>query len=195
MPGETASSRPAPSGGEAPGAAKPDFPADPGKVTGAGNGARSGLLLSLLLFVLAFGADRLQKYLQIAVFGWQGGEFVPVTPFFNYMLVWNTGVSYSLFPSLPVVVLGGMMAVAIVALGIWWMRAKTLLIRAGLALCIGGALSNAVDRWAYGAVADFFHFHWQQYSFYVFNLADTAITFGVALLILDFLGVGRRRTA
>ncbi len=151
--------------------------------------------LSLGLFLLAFGADRIQKYIQIAVFGWQGGEFVSVTPFFNYMLVWNTGVSYNLFAAVPVVVLGLLMVVAIVALGVWWVRAKAPLIRAGLALCIGGALSNAVDRWLYGAVADFFHFHWQQYSFYVFNLADTAITFGVILLILDFIGVGPRKPA
>lgn len=60
-------------------------------------------------------------------------------------------------------------------------------------LCIGGALSNAVDRVAYGAVADFFHFHWQEWSFYIFNLADVAITFGVLLLILDLFGFGHRQ--
>ena len=177
--------------GEGPGAAAPSA----APVHRGINAPGSGLILSLVLFVLAFGADRLHKYVQITILGWQGGEFVPVTPFFNYMLVWNTGVSYSLFASLPVAVLGGLMAVAIVALSVWWLRANAVLIRAGLALCIGGALSNALDRWVYGAVADFFHFHFEQYSFYVFNLADTAITFGVILLILDFLGVGRSKPA
>ena len=60
-------------------------------------------------------------------------------------------------------------------------------------LAIGGAVSNALDRLLYGAVAGFFHFPWQGWSFYIFNLADMAITAGVALLILDFLGFGRPR--
>jgi signal peptidase II len=148
-----------------------------------------------VLFVLAFGADRLHKFLQISVFHWQGGEFVSLTSFFDYVLVWNTGISYGLFTSLPVAVLGFLMLVAIVALAAWWWQARQPLVRAGLALAIGGAASNALDRWIYGAVADFFHFHYGPYSFYIFNLADTAITFGVILLILDFLGVARRRNS
>jgi signal peptidase II len=149
---------------------------------------------SLLLFVLAFGIDRLHKFLQIVVFGWQGNEFVSIAPFFDYVLVWNKGISYGLLTSVPVAVLGALMAVAIVALGVWWWRANSAIVRAGLAVCIGGALSNATDRWVYGGVADFFYFHWQQYSFYIFNLADAAITIGVGLLVLDFLGVGRAKT-
>ena len=60
-------------------------------------------------------------------------------------------------------------------------------------LAVGGAVSNALDRLLYGAVADFFHFHWQDLSFYIFNIADVAITCGVLLLLLDFLGIGRPR--
>lgn len=158
-----------------------------------GRGAGIALWPSVLLFLLAFGADRLHKFLQISVFGWRGGEFVSVNPYFDYVLVWNTGISYSLFNNLPVSVLGIGMLVAIVALSVWWWRSTDPLVRAGLALCIGGALSNALDRWLYGAVADFFHAHYGPYSFYIFNIADTAITFGVILLVLDFLGLGRRR--
>ena len=160
---------------------------------GRGASRNAQLWLSLALFVLGFGADRLHKFIQLAMLGWQGGEYVPVTSFFDYVLVWNTGISYSLFNGLPVWVLGIGMIVAIAALAVWWWKSAALLIRAGLALCIGGAASNALDRWVYGGVADFFHFHYGQYSFYIFNLADTAITFGVILLILDFLGVGHRR--
>jgi signal peptidase II len=76
---------------------------------------------------------------------------------------------------------------------VWWFRATSPLVRAGLALAIGGALSNALDRWLYGAVADFFHFHWEDHSFYIFNLADTAITLGVVLLVADLLGLGQKR--
>jgi signal peptidase II len=85
------------------------------------------------------------------------------------------------------------MLAAIVALGVWWWNARQPLVRAGLALALGGAASNALDRVLYGAVADFFHFHYGPHSFYIFNVADSAITLGVILLILDFLPLGRRR--
>ena len=87
------------------------------------------------------------------------------------------------------------MLFAVVLLLVWWWRTGAGLVRAGLALCIGGALSNGIDRLIYGAVADFFHFHWQEWSFYIFNIADVMITIGVGLLILDVLGVGRKKPA
>lgn len=171
--------------------------------------------MSLMAAVFAFGIDRAHKAFQVSAdciaFGaapcveiftsyvpfsmtnWRGGEVVRVTDFFDYVLVWNTGISYGLFASLPVWGLGAIMAIAILALAIWWVRADSMLIRMGLALAIGGALSNGLDRIIYGAVADFFHFHWGNASFYIFNLADVAITFGVILLILDLFGVGRPR--
>jgi signal peptidase II len=164
-----------------------------GRIKGGGWPGAQALWLSLALFLLAFGADRIHKYVQLVLLGWQGGEYVPVTDYFDYVLVWNTGISYGLFATLPVALLGVLMALAIVALAVWWWRATSELLRAGLALCIGGALSNALDRWIYGGVADFFHFHYEAHSFYIFNLADAAITVGVGLLILDFLGLGRQR--
>ena len=151
-------------------------------------------LPSLLLGVLAFALDRGHKFAQVDLAGCQGGEIVPVTPFFDYVLVWNTGVSYGLFGDLPVWALSLVAAVAIVALGTWWWRTQDTLVRFGLMLVIGGALSNALDRLLYGAVADFFHFHWQAWSFYIFNIADAAITLGVLLLILDVVGIGRKKS-
>lgn len=153
------------------------------------------ILPSLALLLLAFGLDRAHKYFQIEIQGWRGGEMVRVTDFFDYVLVWNTGVSYGLLGGVPLWILGLVIAAATTLLAVWWWRSTQKLVRAGLALCIGGALSNALDRIFYGAVADFFHFHWQQYSFYIFNLADVAITLGVLLLVLDLLGIGRGRQA
>jgi signal peptidase II len=177
---------------------------------------RNGLAVSLSLLVLAFGLDRVHKAFHVAAdciapgaakcveflgtyspLGWQdwrGGEIVPVTDFFDYVLVWNTGISYGLLGSLPVWAIGLLMAVALVALCIWWWQSRSTLVRAGLALCIGGALSNGLDRLLYGAVADFFHFYWGEWSFYIFNIADAMISAGVVLLILDALGIGRART-
>jgi len=149
-------------------------------------------LPSLLVGLAAFALDRGHKFVQVDMLHWRGGEIVPVTPFFDYVLVWNTGVSYGLLGDLPVWALGLVAAIAIVALGLWWWRTPDRLTRFGLMLVIGGALSNALDRLLYGAVADFFHFHWQDWSFYIFNLADTAITAGGLLLILDVLQSGRK---
>jgi signal peptidase II len=177
--------------------------------------ANPSVFISLTMAILAFGIDRAHKafqvsadciaigaapcvevftsYVPFAMTDWRGGEVLRVTDFFDYVLVWNTGISYGLFDSLPVWSLGVVMAVAILALAIWWIRADSALIRMGLALAIGGALSNGLDRLLYGAVADFFHLHWGTWSFYIFNLADVAITLGVILLLADLIGIGRPR--
>ena len=156
---------------------------------------RPYLISSAFAGLLAFALDRGHKYFQVDVLGWRSGEVVRVTDFFDYVLVWNPGVSYGLLNDLPVWVLGAIAVVAIAALGLWWSRAADPLVRFGLMLAIGGAVSNALDRVLYGAVADFFHFHWQDWSFYIFNIADTAITLGVLLLLLDFVGIGRKKRA
>lgn len=174
------------------------------------------VIASLMAAIIAFGIDRAQKafhiagecyalaeaacvgvpymYQPLSLTGWRGGEVLTVTPFFDYVLVWNTGISYGLLDGQPVWALGLVMLVAIAALSVWWWRASDMLVRLGLALCVGGALSNALDRLIYGAVADFFHFHWAGWSFYIFNLADMAITLGVILLFIDLLGITRRPT-
>jgi signal peptidase II len=170
---------------------------------------------SLVLAVLVFGLDRAHKhfhvaaecarlfeavcvggeiaYVPLSLTGWRGGEILSPLPFFDYVLVWNTGISYGLLAGMPTWVLGVVMVAAMALLAAWWWRADRPLIRIGLAVALGGALSNAVDRLIWGAVADFFHFHWAGFSFYIFNLADAAITLGVLLLILDLIGIGRSK--
>jgi signal peptidase II len=153
------------------------------------------ILLSLLLGVAAFGADRLHKYVQLTVIGSPEGQFAPVLPFLDVGFVYNRGVSFGLLGSLPFPVVIAVVSVALIALLIWWARSTSVLVRIALAICIGGAVSNAVDRWLYGAVADFFWLHWGDMSFFVFNVADTAITVGVCLLLLDLTGIARKRAA
>ena len=156
---------------------------------------RTSLLLSLILGLAAFGADRLHKYIQMNLMGWPEGRFVPVLPFLDVGFVYNRGVSFGLLSSLPFVVVIGVVTLALVILAVWWARANSTLVRVGLAICIGGAVSNALDRWLFGAVADFFWLHWGETSFFVFNVADAAITLGVCLLLLDLSGIGRRKAA
>jgi signal peptidase II len=156
---------------------------------------RAGLRLSLILGLVAFVLDRLHKYIQVDAMDWPPGYFHPVTPFLDIGLVFNTGISYGLLDSLPLWAIALVVGAAMIALAVWWVRANAALIRAGLALCLGGALSNALDRAIYGAVADFFHFHLGIGGIFdfVFNIADAAISLGVLLLLLDFLGIGRAR--
>ena len=121
-----------------------------------------------------------------------------LTPFLDLVLIWNRGISYGLFQQdgpLGQWALLALTAVAVVLLWIWLARSTSRLTALSLGLIIGGAVGNAIDRVAYGAVADFVLLHLTTASFsfkwYVFNLADAAIVAGVAGLLYDSLA-GRR---
>lgn len=115
-------------------------------------------------------------------------------PYAEFVVVWNRGVSYGLFQQEGgfgrwLLVTVSLAAAAGLA---WWMlRARTGLLALALGLVAGGALGNAVDRVAYGAVFDFVHLHAGAWSWYVFNLADAAIVAGVVGLVLDALRPAR----
>ncbi len=156
---------------------------------------RTGLILSLALGLAAFAADRLHKFLQVELLHWPEGHFLPVLPFLDIGFIYNRGVSFGLLGTLPFWVVGIVVAFALTALIIWWVRSPSPLVRSGLAICIGGAVSNALDRLIYPGVADFFWLHFADFSLFVFNVADAAITLGVCLLLLDLMGIGRRRAA
>jgi signal peptidase II len=121
-----------------------------------------------------------------------------VGPFFDFVLTRNTGISYGLFQTqgpLGAWLLLGFKALAVLLLWLWLSRAQNRLTGLALGLIIGGAVGNAIDRLAYGWVADFVFFHvsganWR-FRWYVFNLADVAIVAGVAGLLYESL-VGER---
>jgi signal peptidase II len=115
-------------------------------------------------------------------------------PFIDLVLVWNTGISYGLFPQVGLLgqwALLGVKAVAVALLWVWLAHATSRLTALALGLIVGGAIGNAIDRVAYGAVADFVLFHidtpgWT-FRWYVFNLADVGIVAGVIGLLYDSL--------
>ena len=119
-------------------------------------------------------------------------------PFFDFVLTRNTGISYGLFQTQGPVgqsVLLGFKALAVVLLWLWLARSKDRMTALSLGLIIGGAVGNAIDRLAYGWVADFVFFHvstpnWR-FNWYVFNLADVAIVAGVIGLLYESLIVDR----
>ncbi len=121
-----------------------------------------------------------------------GIDFEPVrlTGFFSIVMVWNRGISFGLFGSgeeLTRWLLTGF-ALVIAAGLIFWMHMQTKKLPViALGMVVGGAVGNAIDRIVYGAVADFFDVHVAGYSWPAFNVADSAITVGVLLLVADAL--------
>ena len=138
------------------------------------------------------------------LFGYDLGakDRVALLPFLDLTLTWNTGISYGWFQQDGPFGQGALLAlkaIAVTLLWIWLARATTALSAISLGLIIGGAIGNAIDRLAYGAVADFvllhvttatWSFHW-----YVFNLADVAIVAGVAGLLYESLRAERAAKA
>jgi signal peptidase II len=119
-----------------------------------------------------------------------------LAPVLDLMVVWNRGISYGLFQQYSEVGRWGLVALSIVAafgLSLWMARTASRFLAAALALVAGGAVGNAIDRIAHGAVFDFVHLHLGSWSWYVFNVADAAIVAGVAGLLYDGFVLERRR--
>lgn len=125
-------------------------------------------------------------------------ESITIVPgFFDLTHVRNTGAAFGMldnadFPYKPAL----MVVVALVALGAVASYALTLpatqrIARLGLALILGGAIGNLIDRATMGYVVDFVDVYFRGVHFWAFNVADSAITVGVVLMLLDVIGVGR----
>ncbi|MGC3874153.1 signal peptidase II [Halomonas sp. GXIMD04776] len=148
------------------------------------------LWLSALIVILDLGSKALASSM---LYYAQPVELLPV---FNLTLLHNPGAAFSFLAAhdgwqrwlFAVIAIG-----AVIGLTIWMARLKAheTLTAASLALVIGGALGNLYDRLVHGYVVDFLSFHWQNYYFPAFNLADTAITLGAIGLILQALREAR----
>ena len=154
---------------------------------------RPGVIAALAVLAL----DQASKLWLLFVFDLAHRGAVKVTPFLDLVLAWNVGISFGWFQNdsqIAQIILMLIKAVAVIVLAIWMARSRTLIATVALGLIIGGAIGNAIDRFAYGAVVDFALFHVQiggkTFNWYVFNFADVAIVAGVAALLYDsFLGV------
>jgi signal peptidase II len=159
-------------------------------------------LLGLAVAAATALADQGSKFWLLYSFDLPDRFRVAVTPFVDFVLTWNTGISYGLFPQNGLVGAWALLAfkiVAVVLLWIWLARASSRLTAISLGLIVGGAVGNAIDRLHWPGVMDFvlFHFETESFSFrwYVFNLADLAIVAGVAGLLYDSLREGRAAKA
>jgi signal peptidase II len=152
--------------------------------------------LGLVAATAVLALDQATKLWLLYVFDIGHRGAVRVTPFFDLVLAWNVGISFGWFQNdgaLAQIALTAIKAIAVIVLAIWMARSTTRTATVGLGMIIGGAIGNAIDRFAYGAVVDFALFHVQigenTFNWYVFNLADAAIVAGVAALLYDsFLG-------
>ncbi len=149
--------------------------------------------LWIAVVVLVF--DQLTKFI-VADYLMQHGE-IYLTPFLNLVLVHNTGAAFGFLSSA-----GGWQNVffivaAVAASGfilwmIWRLSAEDKLLATGLMLVLGGALGNLIDRLIHGYVVDFIDFYYRTWHWPAFNVADSAITIGAVMLVVDALGAGSR---
>ena len=161
---------------------------------GFGGGVRSTCFyysLSALLVVLDQWTKQLaERYLVY-------GQSEPVLPFFDLQLVYNYGAAFSFLGEQGgwqrwLFTLIALLVSVVIAVWLWRLGSRQRLLALGLALILGGALGNLYDRVTLGYVIDFIAVYYQQYHWPNFNIADSAISCGAALLIIDMLVQGRK---
>lgn len=148
------------------------------------------LWLSVVAIVLDQASKLLIDYSMVLY------QSIAITPFFNLTYVHNTGAAFSFlseaggwqrwfFAGLAIVISG--------ILAVWLLKLKPheKLLAVALSLVLGGAIGNLIDRVAYGYVIDFLDFYYNDWHFAAFNIADSAISLGVGLMLLESFGFGQ----
>jgi len=168
----------------------------------SGAGSRFGVpVVGAATALVALGLDRLTKYVMVELVMRPEGitetpfftaKVIQVLPIFDLRLAWNQGISFSMFNSGAAWTVNSLIVVQVaITLGLAWymtrLSGRWMQVAAGL--IVGGALGNIIDRATVGAVADFLDFHVGEWHFPTFNLADTCISIGVFLWLLDAIGV------
>ena len=148
-----------------------------------------GMLQWLGLAVLIVIADQFTKVLILGYY--QLGDSTHIASFFNLVRVHNSGAAFSFLAGASgwqrwFFTVIGLLAAALI---LWMLKshAGQKLFAFALACILGGAVGNVIDRVLHGYVVDFLDFHWRNWHFPAFNIADSAITIGAACLILDEL--------
>lgn len=145
---------------------------------------RQGLWVAAITFII----DQASKIWVVDGINLESKGNIDVLPFFSLTWVLNRGVSMGMFQASSDVMRWGLVGVTglIAIMVVYWLRSVTNRIGMfALAFVLGGALGNILDRARFGGVVDFLRFHAFDYSFYVFNVADSAITIGVGLLLIE----------
>ena len=146
------------------------------------------LVLSLLAVVL----DQVSKW--VVDSSMQLYQSIPLVPYFNLTYVRNTGAAFSFLSEAggwQRWFFAGLAIVISIVIAVWLARLKQheTLLAVALSLVLGGAIGNLIDRLAYGYVIDFLDVYYQNWHWPAFNIADSAITLGVVLMLLESFGV------
>lgn len=150
------------------------------------------LWLSLLTLILDQGSKlAIDKSMQLY-------QSIPVIPYFNLTYVHNTGAAFSFLSEAggwQRWFFAGLALVISVVIAIWLVRLKRheTLLAVALALVLGGAVGNLIDRLVYGYVIDFLDVYYQDWHWPAFNIADSAITLGVILMLVESFGLGNAK--
>jgi signal peptidase II len=165
-----------------------------GSVLQVQRGAAGWLALSVLIVI----ADQISKAYIVHHFA--EFEFISLLPVLDITRMHNVGAAFSFLASASgwqrwlFIGLAVAVSLGIIAWLLRLQRSAHRLLACGLALVLGGAVGNVIDRIRLGHVVDFIHFHWDRAYFPAFNVADSAITVGAACLLLDALFEGRRKS-
>ena len=152
-----------------------------------GNEKLNKLLIGFIILVVCFALDRFSKIYILNILNNEGQVDFYINQFLNIYLVWNTGIGFGLFSSENQILYNLFTAIiVIINLIIFYLSYVETKIKSFLLMIIlGGSLGNLFDRLYYNAVPDFIDLNYAGYHWFVFNVADIFITFGILCLILN----------
>jgi len=136
-----------------------------------------------------FSLDRISKIYVINFFLDQNIQSYYFNDFLNFVLIWNTGIAFGIFESENILYhsISILIFIVICILIIWLFKSAQKFEKVSISIIIGGAFGNLFDRIVYNAVPDFIDIHYHDFHWFVFNVSDIVITFGVILLLLKDL--------
>jgi signal peptidase II len=137
--------------------------------------------------ILILAADQLHKWYMLEIVNIANIGNIEVTPFFNLVMVWNPGVSFGMgqgAENAPLI-FSAISLIIVIGLLFWLKNSTSNILTYALGFIIGGAIGNVIDRLRFNAVADFFDFYIMGYHWPSFNIADSAVFIGAAMLFVD----------
>lgn len=142
-----------------------------------------GILISLTILI----SDQIHKWYMLEIVDIDTIGKIEILPFFNFVMVWNKGISFGMGQATDnaPLVFSAIASIIVIGLIIWMYKSSSKLLVISLSLVVGGAIGNVIDRIRFGAVADFFDFHVAGYHWPAFNIADSAVFIGAVMLFID----------